>query len=193
MQNHTIIRLLIAWIAIMSFFNVNAITVGETVENFNLPDYNGKVHNLNDYEANTVIVVMFLSTRCPVSNAYNERIAKLYSDYAGKKVAFLGINSNRRETVADIKTHASENGLAFPILSDEGNTIADQFGAKVTPEIYMLNSNLTVLYHGHIDDSQRKSQIKQTGLRDALDEVLANKSVTDASTKPFGCSIKRKR
>ncbi len=168
-----------------------AISVGETVKDFTLKNYDGKEYRLSGFTDKDAIVLIFVSTRCPVSNAYNKRMAKLFADYSGKNVAIVGINSNKNEKPADIAAHAKKHGLQFPILKDEGNRIADMFGATVTPEVYLLNPKLTVVYHGHIDDSQRPQQVKRQGLRKALDELLSGKPISDNSTKAFGCSIKR--
>jgi peroxiredoxin len=177
----------------MSFFQLQAIGPGDKVENFTLNDYNGKPHSLTDYQNSKAIVLIFLSTKCPVSNAYVERIANLYATYQPKNIVFLGINANRSEDAAMIKAHCEKTGLKFPVLKDEDNVIADKLGAKVTPEVFVLSPALTVLYHGHIDDSQREAQVKQSGLRDALEAILAGKEIPDPVTKPFGCSIKRER
>ncbi len=160
-------------------------------ENFTLEDANGKKHSLTDYKTSKAIVVMFIATQCPVSNAYNERMAALEKDYASKGIAFIGINSNKQESVEEIKEHATEHGLRFPILKDHKNIIADKFEASVTPEIFVLSGNLDVLYHGRIDDSQREAKVSSTDLRMALDEILGGKKVTTVSTKAFGCTIKR--
>ncbi len=180
-------------IVTMSFFSIKAAAPGEKVPDIQLRDYNGQEFTLSQFKDKAAIVVIFISTRCPVSNAYNQRMAQIFADYASKNVAVIGINSNRGEDAGIVKKHAQENGLKFPVLMDENNQVADLFGAKVTPEAYILSPDLTVRYHGHIDDSQRETQVKKTGLRDALDELLARKNVTDPDTKPFGCSIKRVR
>lgn len=165
---------------------------GATAKDFTLKDYNGKPHTLSQLaKGKKAVVVIFVSTRCPVSNAYNGRMARLYQSYSGKGVAFVGINSNHRETPADIKAHARKNGLAFPILKDEGNVVADQFGAAVTPEVFVLSPSLKLLYHGRIDDSQREANVKRRDLQKALDEILAGKPVSDPISKEFGCSIRR--
>ncbi|PKL83434.1 MAG: hypothetical protein CVV24_05090 [Ignavibacteriae bacterium HGW-Ignavibacteriae-3] len=160
-------------------------------ENFKLKDYNGKEHQLSDFTNAKSIVLMFVSTQCPVSNAYNERMAKLYNDYKDKGIVFLGINSNKAEGVDDIKKHAAENHLMFPILKDEKNIVADKLSASVTPEIYVLNGKLDILYHGRIDDSQRESNITSSDLKTALDDIIAGKNMKFSKTKAFGCSIKR--
>jgi len=161
------------------------------VENFKLTDYNGQEHALADYKDSKAIVLMFISTHCPVSNSYNERMAELYTDYNDKGVAFIGINSNSTENIKEIKNHAEEHNLKFAILKDTGNVIADKLDASVTPEIYVLNSDFHVLYHGRIDDSKRADEVKSKDLRKALDEILAGKVVSKARTKAFGCGIKR--
>jgi peroxiredoxin len=118
-------------------------------------------------------------------------MAKLYNDYKGKNVAFIGINSNKQESVEEIKMHAKENNLDFAILKDEKNIIADKFKASVTPEVYVLNADFEVLYHGRIDDSRKADNIKNKDLSIALDEILSGKKVTTTQTKAFGCTIKR--
>ncbi len=168
-----------------------ALTPGTTVKDFSLTDVNGNEHTLSNYTNQKAIVLIFVATRCPVSNAYNERMAELHVEYSKKDIAFLGINSNKQEDMKEIKNHAQENGLSFPILKDHNNVIADRFGATVTPEVFVLDQNLKILYHGRIDDSQRPSHVKKQDLRRALNEILAGEEVSDQSTKAFGCSIKR--
>jgi peroxiredoxin len=115
----------------------------------------------------------------------------LYKEYASKGVAFVGINANKQETVEEIKEHAKEHGFSFPVLKDNSNIVADKLAASVTPEIFVLNRKLEVLYHGRIDDSRRASDVKSEDLRNALNELLAGKPVAVAETKAFGCTIKR--
>lgn len=161
------------------------------VENFKLKDYNGKEYQLSDFKDSKAIVLIFVSTECPVSNDYNSRMEAIYKDYKDKGIVFIGINSNKEEGVGEIKDHAKENNLGFPILKDERNIIADKFSASVTPEVYLLNSNFEILYHGRIDDSRKQSNVKSNDLQIALDQILNGKSVTNTKTKAFGCSIKR--
>jgi peroxiredoxin len=163
----------------------------DKIENFKLPDYNGKEHSLSDYKKSKVIVIIFVATECPVSNAYNSRMEDLYKEYGLKDIAFFGINSNKSEPVIRIKEHAEENGLTFTILKDEKNIIADKFEASHTPEAYVLNSNFEILYHGRIDNSKNESEVVTQDLKNALEEILAGKEVSKKETKAFGCSIKR--
>jgi peroxiredoxin len=161
------------------------------VDDFTLQDYNGKSYTLSDYEDANAIVIMFIATRCPVSNNYNKRMAQLADNYKEKGVVFLGINSNKQENADEVKEHAQENNFQFPVLKDPKNVIADKYDAQVTPEIYVVNSNLELLYHGRIDNSQRESEVESRDLNNALDEILSGKTVIVNDTKAFGCTIKR--
>lgn len=160
-------------------------------ENFTLKDYNGKEFSLSDFKDSKAIVILFIATECPISNDYNPRMAELYSEYRDKNIAFVGINSNKQESVGDIRTHAKKNDLNFVILKDENNVIADRFKASFTPEIYVLSPDYDLLYHGRIDDSRNAEKIKTSDLKNALDEILDGKPVSVTKTKAFGCTIKR--
>ena len=163
----------------------------DQVEDFTLLDYEGIQHSLSDYSDSTAIVILFIATQCPVSNAYNSRMESIFKEYSEQGIAFIGINSNKQEDVEEIAEHAEENNLTFTILKDENNIIADEFAASFTPEVYVLNTDFKVLYHGRIDDSKRESEATTSDLTDALDEIIAGEEVSTPETKAFGCTIKR--
>ena len=116
---------------------------------------------------------------------------KLYQEYDKKEVTFLAINANSMEDIKEIKKHAREKNLSFPVLKDKDNMIADKLNASVTPEIFVLDPERAILYHGRIDDSKNENNVKSPDLKNALDEILTGKPVTTSKTKVFGCSIKR--
>ena len=186
------IKTLVAVILLGIVFS-NLILAGDIkkAESFSLKDYNGKLYSLSNFKNSKAIVLIFVSTQCPVSNAYNERMAKLYSAYKDKNVKFIGINSNKAETADEIKNHAAEKNLQFAILKDENNIVADKFEASSTPEAFVLNGNLEIVYHGRIDDNRKAEDVQISDLSVALDEILAGKTVSNPKTKAFGCSIKR--
>jgi len=161
------------------------------VSDFTLEDYKGEKHSLSDYKSSKAIVLMFIATQCPISNSYNERMVELYKDYSSKGVTFVGINSNKQESAEEVQNHSKEHGFKFVVLKDWNNVVADTLEASVTPEIYVLNSQREVLYHGRIDDSSRENRVTSKDLRAALDRILAGKTVEVTETKAFGCSIKR--
>ena len=168
-----------------------AMAIGTAVDNFTLPDSDGKDHSLDSLKGKNGTVVLFVATKCPVSNAYNERMEKLAQDYKAKGVNVIGINSNVAELGPEIKSHAASNKLTFPILKDGGNKIADVFGATVTPEAYFMDANNKLVYRGRIDNARDTSQVVSTELRDAIEAALAGKPVAKTTATAFGCSIKR--
>jgi peroxiredoxin len=171
------------------------IQVGEKMADFTLPDVNGKPHSLFEYQGKKAVVIIFIATRCPISNAYNHVMAELARDYATRGVAFVGINANKTEPTEEVAEHAQKHGLAFTVLKDQGNLIADRLGARVTPEAFLLDSTWTLRYHGALGNSHQPTSdpAKSTGdeIRPALDAVLAGRAVVTSETKAFGCTIKR--
>ena len=137
------------------------------------------------------IVVMFISTRCPVSNSYNERMATLANRYAAQGVAFIGIDANTTEPQMEVAAFAKHHGFSFPVLKDADDTVADAYNAHVTPETYVIDPNGILRYHGRIDNDMDPANVKTHELASALDAVLAGKPVARAEAKAFGCSIKR--
>lgn len=165
--------------------------VGSTVADFQLPDASGTQRTLASLRGERGTVLIFVSTQCPVSNAYNERMERLAQEYAARGVRVVGINSNREETPEAISAHARTNNLTFPILKDMGNRIADQFGAQFTPEVFFLDASNRVVYHGRIDNNRNAAQANTADLRNAIDAVLANRPIAVTEARAFGCTIKR--
>lgn len=141
--------------------------------------------------AGHVTAVIFTSTQCPVSNAYNERMKALYDDYTPKGVQFVFMNANATESAADIDRHRAAHGFAFPVYRDIGNAFADKVGAQVTPHSFVFDSAGTLVYRGAIDNAQNPANVTKQPLRDALDAALAGKPAPVAEVRAFGCSIKR--
>jgi thiol-disulfide isomerase/thioredoxin len=144
-----------------------------------------------DFAKHKLTVVMFVSTTCPVSNAYNDRMKQIAADYAKKDVAFVGVDANKQESGDDIAKFTKDKGFAFPWLKDDGNKVADQYNARVTPEVFVVDAKGVVKYHGRIDEKMDGSEIKSPDLKNALDAILAGKDAPAKETKAFGCSIKR--
>ena len=165
--------------------------IGSTIEEFTLPDVDGAEHSLKSLAGKNGTVLIFIAVQCPVSNAYNERMAQLAADYKAKGINVVGINANVAEDAAAVKAHAQEHKLSFTILKDPGNKIADKLGASVTPEAYFIDANNKLLYHGRIDNSRNAAQIESSDLRNALDAALNGKPVEKTEAKAFGCTIKR--
>lgn len=165
--------------------------IGSTIKNFKLWDANGKEQSLDSLRGKNGTVLIFISAKCPVVKAYNERMGKLAQDYQARGINVVGINSNSTESVDDMKAHAADYKLSFTMLQDKGNKIADMLGAQVTPEVFLLDAGNKLVYHGRIDNSRSGTNIEANDLRDAMDSMLAGKPVAKTQADAFGCSIKR--
>ncbi|MBZ5514638.1 MAG: redoxin domain-containing protein [Acidobacteriia bacterium] len=172
------------------------IKIGEKMADFTLPEAgSGKSRSLYDIQGKKAVAVIFLATQCPYSNAFNHVMADVAREYAGRGVAVIGINANKTEPAAQVAEHAREHNLGFPVLKDEGNIIANRLGASVTPEVFLLDSNWILRYHGALGNSAQPTtnpeKASDDEVRPALEAVLAGQTVARAETKAFGCTIKR--
>ncbi|MBX9791418.1 MAG: redoxin domain-containing protein [Pirellulales bacterium] len=167
--------------------------IGQKVEGFTLRDYRGRERRLAEF-AGKPVVVAFLGNDCPLVKLYAGHLTKLAEEFASR-AAIIGINSNRQDSVTEVGAFAQRYKVEFPILKDPDNTIADRFAAVRTPEVFLLDGQGVIRYRGRIDDQFGIGfQKKEPGRRDlatALDEVLADKPVSVATTTPPGCLIGR--
>ena len=164
--------------------------LGSQVADFVLKDTTGNSVSWSSLKGN-VTAIFFIATRCPISDDYNERMKALYKDYGPRGVKFVFINSNNTEPAAEVAEHAKKWGFDFQVYKDDNNVVADRFGAQFTPEVFVVDREGVIRYHGAIDDSRQPDRIKTHHLRNALDELLAGKAVSTPETKAFGCTIKR--
>jgi peroxiredoxin len=171
----------------------DAPAIGAAAPAFSLTTLDGKPFSLADAtKGNSLVVLMFISTQCPYSNAYNDRMRDMAAVYAKKGVLFVGINSNKTETVQDAAAHAKKNGHTFPIVKDPDNKVADLYDARRTPEVYIIDKVGKLRYHGRIDENyEDPAKVSSPDLKNAVDALLAGQSVAKAETKAFGCTIKR--
>ncbi|MFO0900656.1 MAG: redoxin domain-containing protein [Pirellulales bacterium] len=166
-----------------------------SVPAFELHDHLGAKHRLDEYADKQAVVIAFLGTECPLAKLYGPRLAELAAEFEPRGIAFLGINSNQQDTLAEIGHYARETKIAFPLLKDPGNRVADEFGARRTPEVFVLGPDRQVLYHGRIDDQYgvgySRPGPENRLLAQALDEILAGKPVSQPDTQAVGCHIGR--
>jgi peroxiredoxin len=167
------------------------VQLGGAVEDFTLPDIKGQSHSLASLRGENGALLIFIATRCPYSNAYNPRMEALHRDYEARGIRVVGINPNRTEPVDEVRSHAAENGFTFTVLKDEGNRIADYFGASVTPEAYLVDADLRLRYHGRLDADHDDPSLNCKEVREVLEARLDGKDVSVEGLKAFGCTIKR--
>jgi len=169
--------------------------IGKRIESFELKDFGGKSHSLAELKDKPAVVVVFLGTECPLATLYAPRLNQLSERFAAQGVAFVGINSNQQDSLSEMAAYAKTHGIAFPLLKDVGNVVADQFGAVRTPEVFLLDKDRKVRYWGRIDDQyvvgrQRKAATRED-LVVALGEVLAGGEVSQPVAEAPGCRIGR--
>jgi len=167
--------------------------VGAAAPVFTLTTVDGKTFSLTEAaKSHKAVVVMFIATKCPYSNAYNDRMRDMAAAYGRQGILFAGINSNKSEPAEEVVTHAKKHGLAFPIMKDPDNKVADLYDARHTPEIFVVDPQGMLRYHGRIDENyEDASKVTSPDLKNALDAMLGGRAIARAETKAFGCSIKR--
>ena len=154
-----------------------------------------KTVSLGDFADRKAVVVVFMSTVCPVNNAYMNRLNEFQKLYAPQGVQIVGINANHADSTEDIIEHARTHELTFPVLRDEGQIVADALGAKRNPEAFVLDAKRVVRYRGRIDDQftidAKKLKQATRDLADAIESVVAGKEVALKETPASGCLISR--
>jgi peroxiredoxin len=186
------ILILIALIFAVSY-NTFAKNPGDKVDDFTINNYDGVTYTLSEaLQTNDAVVIMFWSTECPFVQPYTERINSLANEFSAKKIGFWAVNSNIEEDVNTIREHKEKNQYPFAMLKDNDNVVADLFEAVRTPEIFVIGKDMTILYHGRIDDNKNASQVTTSDLKNALTEFISGKEITVKSAQQFGCTIKRK-
>ena len=177
--------------------NGEPVKVDELVKEIRLGSIEKKPYTLKKLlDKKKAVVLIFLATECPVVDDYVDRIIKLIKDFKDKEIQFVGIHSNKHETVEDIKGYSEKHGfdnVNLPILLDPENKIADYFQARRTPEVFLIDNKKTLRYRGGIDDSRRNPE--EHYLQNVLNLVLEDKPIPEKErkTRAIGCTIKRVR
>jgi AhpC/TSA family len=183
--------------------HVVAATIGQTAPNFSAKDVDGKLVSLADYKGKTV-VLEWVNPGCPYVRKHYDggNMQGTQKMATGKNVVWLAINSTEtahQDYLAPAKLGAwmkSQNAIASRTLMDEDGTIGKAYGARTTPHMYIIDAKGTLVYAGGIDSipSSNKDDIaKATNyVQQGLTEHSSGKAISNASTKPYGCSIKYK-
>jgi peroxiredoxin/mono/diheme cytochrome c family protein len=169
--------------------------VGHPAPDFKLADSAGKQHDSSEWNDARIVVVIFMGTQCPLARLYAPRLNKMAADYAERGVRLVGIDSNLQDTPAEVAAFVREHDVAFPVLLDPNNVVADGFRAQRTPEVFVLDERRVVSYHGRIDGQflpgVQKTKNPRADLTIALDELLEGKAVSQPEQEAVGCHIGR--
>jgi peroxiredoxin len=169
-----------------------AAKVGAKAPEFSAKDTDGKQHTLADYTKQGKIVVLeWFNADCPYcqNHAKEGTMTSLVKDYGTKNVVFLGVDSTaaHQGKESDIKAKIAEWKLNYPIITDFDGKVGKTYGAATTPHMFIIAKDGVLVYDGAIDDQGETNYIRQ-----ALDEIIAGKTVSKSKTKPYGCSVKYK-
>jgi peroxiredoxin len=175
----------------------DALPLGSTAPDFDLPATDGSRVALRDLEADVVVYVQGCN-HCPMVLATIERLTTLARAYEGRGVQFVMVNSNDAQRSPDdsfeaMQRFTREHDLPFPYLWDEDQRVARAYRTVRTPELLVFDQERRLRYHGRIDDSPKDaSAVTRHDLRDALDAVLAGRDIAEPETWAVGCTVKWK-
>ena len=177
------------------------VALGTLAPAFTLPDtVSGKQLSLVEIKGKTATMIMFICNHCPFVKHVNAELVKLADDYKNKGIGFVAISSNDVINYPDDAPHlmkqvALQLKYPFPYLYDETQDIAKAYNAACTPDFFIYDKNLMLVYRGQLDDSRPGNEIPVTGkdIRHALDCLINDQPVSEFQRPGIGCNIKWKQ
>ena len=190
-----VFAVLAALCAAPSAHALEELAIGAQGASFTLKGTDGKTHSLESVAGEKGTAVIFTCNECPYAKGYENRLIALAKDYQAKGVGFVAINSNDPKIVPGdgfdfMVKRAKDKDLPYPYLFDETQAIAQAYGARVTPHIFLLDAQGKLVYRGRVDDSLEEGKIKERDFSAALAAIVSGQPVKVAETKTFGCGVK---
>lgn len=183
----------------MSLVQSNMMALGTKAPSFSLPDtVSGKVISLSEMKSDVATVIAFICNHCPFVHHINNKLVEVANKYQAKGIQFIAISSNDvdyypQDSPVIMKRIAKEEGYVFPYLYDESQEVATAYRAECTPDLFVFNGNLELVYRGRFDET-RPGMGLATGseLSAALTAILNNSEISSNQKPSIGCSIKWK-
>jgi peroxiredoxin len=184
----------------MALTESTMLELGTTAPDFALPDVvTGETVKRDDFRGQRALLVMFICTHCPYVKHVEKGLAALGRDYEGGPLSIVAISSNDAATYPDdnpagLKKQAQTYGFHFPYLYDETQAVARAYKAACTPDFFLFDRAMKLVYRGEFDRSRPGNNLPVTGedLREAIDAVLAGNPVSAEQRASIGCNIKWK-
>ena len=178
----------------------NMVSLGTTAADFSLFDVvSEESKNLNDLKGKNGSVIMFICNHCPYVKHVNKTIVELANKFKDDEVNFIAISSNDvinypEDSPEKMKTNAIENDFNFPYLYDESQEVAKAYDAACTPDFYLYDDNLKLVYRGQLDDSRPGNEVESNGndIKNAIDCLINGIENNDLQKPSIGCNIKWK-
>lgn len=172
-----------------------SVSIGSVVADFRLTDSLGKEWSLSDFKAKKAIVFAFLGTQCPLAKLYTAKLVELQKQYDQRGIAFVAVNSNVQDSLAEMNAHARKYGVDFPFLKDPSQVLAGTLGATRTPEVCVVDQQQRLRYRGRIDDQYGIGYMRDAAskleLVDAIESILNEREIVLTSAPASGCLIGR--
>jgi peroxiredoxin len=173
--------------------------LGTRAPAFQLPDFAGRSHALEDFAGSPALLVAFICNHCPFVKHIRTEFARFAGEYGPRGLAVVAINSNDLDAYPQdgpeaMRQEAEALGYGFPYLLDETQQVAKAYRAACTPDFFLFDADRRLVYRGQFDDSRPGSDRPVTGadLRSAVDAVLARREVNPEQMPSLGCNIKWK-
>lgn len=192
----------------MAMTTSKMLALGHKAASFSLPDTQGNIVNLSDFEGSKGLVIAFICNHCPYVMHIAPQLAKVAKQYQMKGIAFVAINSNDIEQYPeDDMVHMIEEKrqrqYPFAYLLDESQEVAINYSAACTPDLYLFDGQQKLVYRGQFDDSRpirissgnydsSKHQATGSDLIFAMDTLLEGRQIDFNQTPSLGCNIKWK-
>lgn len=174
--------------------------LGSEAPDFELQDVvSDRTLSRDDLKGEKGTLVMFICNHCPYVIHVHEQLVKLPEEYRNNGISTVAISSNDisnypQDSPEKMKELAKEKNFSFPYLYDESQEIAKAYEAACTPDFYLFDEDLKLVYRGQLDGSRPGNNEPVTGkdLRDAIDNLLSGNSISEDQRPSMGCSIKWK-
>jgi len=173
--------------------------IGSALPAFNLKGVDEKLYTESSFSSNKILVVIFSCNHCPYVQAYEDRMKEIQGKYDEEQVRLIAINSNDEsgypeDSFENMKKRAKDKSFNFLYLRDEVQSVAREFDASHTPEVFVFDEERKLRYHGKIDDNWREpDKVRAKYLRDAIEELLKGEEISVPETYSIGCTIKWKQ
>ncbi len=173
--------------------------IGDLVKDFELKNVDGNFISMADQPKNAGYILVFTCNTCPWAKGYEQRIIDLHNKYMAKGYPVIAIQPNDEQlqpgdSFEEMKKRSDEMEYPFPYVIDQTQEVTLAFGARATPQVYLVqkeSNGYYLRYIGGIDNSPRDgSKATEKWAEDAVDQLLQGKEVSNTHTKAIGCSIK---
>lgn len=175
------------------------ITIGQQMPlmALDMVDVSGAEYTMRGLHKENGLLVIFSCNTCPFVLQWEDRYNELYDLCKKNNIGMVLVNSNEAKRQGDdsmqkMKEKSEAEGYKMPYILDEDHILADAFGARTTPHVFLFNRDANLAYRGAIDDNgEDASAVSEHYLMDAIKDMVANKTISPEVTKSIGCSIKR--